>query len=79
MLREALAIRRAALGPDHPYTARVESQLGECLARQRRIEEALPLLRHSAELLHRVLGDEHVETQRASERLHAAESRLAQR
>ncbi len=74
VLREALAIRKAALAPDHPYTARAESLLGECLARQQKFTEALPLLRHGAAILHAQLGDDHPEARRAANRLQAAES-----
>jgi serine/threonine-protein kinase len=77
LLREAVEIRRASLGPDHPYTARAESQLGECLALQRRIGEALPLLRHAAEILRAVLGDDHPEARQARKRLAPVEARIA--
>jgi len=72
LLREALAIRRAALRPEHPHAARVESLLGECLWLQQKLDEALPLLRHGAEILRAQLGDDHLETQHARRRLRAA-------
>jgi serine/threonine-protein kinase len=73
VFREALAIRRAELAPDHPYTARVESLLGQCLARQHRSDEARPLLRHAAEVLTAQLGDHHPAAQLARERQAASE------
>jgi len=72
-LRAALAIWRAALGPDHPYTARGETLLGECLALQGRTAEALPLLRRGAATLRARLGDAHRDTRLAALRLAAAE------
>ena len=77
LLREAVEIRRASLGPDHPYTARAESQLGECLALLQRTGEALPLLRHGAEILRAILGEDHPETGLAWKRLAGAEARIA--
>ena len=74
LLREAVAIRRLSLGPDHPYTARAESQLGDCLARQQRTGEALPLLRHGAAILRARLGDDHAETRRARQRLQSIDA-----
>lgn len=73
LLREALAIQRTALRPEHPHTARVESLLGECLWRQQKLAEALPLLRHAAQTLRSQLGDDHAEAQLAWRRLLAAE------
>jgi serine/threonine-protein kinase len=72
VLHQALTMRRIALAPDHPYSARTESVLGECMVLQRRVLEALPLLRHSAEVLRAQLGDDHPDTLRAANRLHAA-------
>jgi tetratricopeptide (TPR) repeat protein len=75
--RDALAIRRAALPPDHPYTAVAESLLGECLALQRRPGEAQPLLDHAAQVLRARLGDDHPATRRAERRRLAAVSPAA--
>jgi serine/threonine-protein kinase len=72
VLREALAIRTAAFGPDHPYRARAESLLGACLAQQQRLAEALPLLRHGADTLRAQLGDEHPAARQAASRLQRA-------
>lgn len=71
-LREALAIRRAALAADHPYIARAESDLGDCLARQHRLAEALPLLQRAATTLRVRLGPDHPATRRAWDRWQAA-------
>ncbi|HEY0987724.1 MAG TPA: serine/threonine-protein kinase [Kofleriaceae bacterium] len=71
--REALAIWQAALGRDHPYTARAESLLGECLLRRGEPADALPLLRHGVEVLRARLGDDHEETRSARRRLEVAE------
>jgi hypothetical protein len=44
LLREALSIELAALGPGHWQVAEIESALGSVLAVQGRQEEARPLL-----------------------------------
>jgi serine/threonine-protein kinase len=75
MFREARAIWSAALAPGHPYTARADSLLGECLALQHRPAEALPMLRHAAEVLRAQLGADHRETRLALRRLQAAAPR----
>jgi hypothetical protein len=77
LFREALAIQNAAFPPDHPGIARTESLLGECLALQRKLTEALPLLRHGAEILRARLGDDHLDASRAQQWLQAAESQPA--
>jgi serine/threonine-protein kinase len=77
LFREALAIQKMALPPDHPDIARTESRLGECLALQRKVTEALPLLRHGAEILRARLSDDALDVHRAQQRLQAAESQLA--
>src|SRR5262249_26778834 len=77
LFRQALTIRRAALTDEHPYTAQAESLLGECLALQHQLAEALPLLRHSAQTLRAKLGDSHRATREAWKRLEAAESQAS--
>jgi eukaryotic-like serine/threonine-protein kinase len=77
LFREALAIQKKALPPEHPAIAHTESLLGECLVLQHKASEALPLLRHGAEILHATLGDDHLDTRRARGRLQTAESRTA--
>jgi serine/threonine-protein kinase len=72
--REAIAIWRAALPADHPYIARAESLLGECLAHQNKLAEALPLLRRGLAALRTALGEAHDETRHARERLDRVES-----
>jgi tetratricopeptide (TPR) repeat protein len=69
MFRDALAIRRKALGQDHPDTARAESLLGECLALQSsKLTEARPLLDHGAQILRERLGRDHRESRLAEKR-----------
>jgi len=72
--RDALAIRRAALPPGHPYAAVAESLLGECLALQRKPAEAQPLLDRAVQTLRARLGDGHPATRRAEQRRQAAGS-----
>jgi serine/threonine-protein kinase len=73
LLRQALDIWQRALGPDHPYTARAESLLGECLALQHRTAEALPLLHRALDRLRAALGPDHRDARRAQQRLWAVE------
>jgi tetratricopeptide (TPR) repeat protein len=72
LLREVLRIRRLELTPAHPYIARAESALGDCLVREGRIAEAFPFLRHAVEVLRDTLGDPHPDTRRAVALLQAA-------
>jgi eukaryotic-like serine/threonine-protein kinase len=67
LLRDALTIRNAALGSEHVKTARSESLLGECLARQDRFTEALPLLRHAVDVLRTQVGKGDIDLVRATE------------
>jgi tetratricopeptide (TPR) repeat protein len=76
LLRETLRIRSLELAPGHPYFARAEEALGECLLRQGRVAEALPLLRHGAEILRDALGDEHPDARRAAASLQTATKSL---
>jgi len=60
LLREALAGRRAVLGPEHPDTLRTMVVLASALGA--RSEEADPLLRAALAAQRRVLGPDHPDT-----------------
>ncbi len=60
--REAVRIRRAALGGEHPETLDAVSRLGVTLQHQDRQFEAEPLLREAYETRRRVLGPDHRDT-----------------
>ncbi len=47
VLRKALEIRSSKLGADHPATAEAEALLGIALAREKKEDEARPLLEHA--------------------------------
>ncbi len=59
MLREALALRQAQLGPDHPTTAASMNGLGTLLRDLGELDEAAELLQRSLEVRRRQLGDDH--------------------
>jgi eukaryotic-like serine/threonine-protein kinase len=61
MLREALEIRRAELGQDHPLVPTSLSNLAVLLGEQRKYDEAESLFREALATRRRVLGDEHPE------------------
>lgn len=50
LLERALALCRRTLGSSHPMTATVMNNLGEALARQKRLAEAEPLVRQALEV-----------------------------
>ncbi len=56
ILREALKLRTDSLPRDHFWVALAQGALGKCLADQKRVAEAEPLLANSYELLNRKLG-----------------------
>jgi serine/threonine-protein kinase len=56
-LRSCVAMREATLSPDHRLIAYARSVLGECLLRQGRRDEALPMLLSSYEALRRGYGE----------------------
>jgi tetratricopeptide (TPR) repeat protein len=60
--REALAIRRTALGEDAPETIASLGNLGSLLKSQGRLDDSRPLLREAMERAKRVLGLENRET-----------------
>ncbi|GAB5534597.1 MAG: hypothetical protein Rubg2KO_08460 [Rubricoccaceae bacterium] len=71
--RTSLAARRQVFPPDHWALANAESVLGACVARLGRTEEARGLLTRSAATLASSLGDDHIRTVNARERLAAFE------
>lgn len=69
ILREAVQLRTERLAPEHYWVALAESALGECLALQKRFEEAEPLLIESYESLTRTQGRQNPRTLLARRRL----------
>lgn len=61
-LTRALVLREAELGPEHPETLNLVSNLGNVRFRQGRYEEARELLQRSMEIRRRVLGENHIHT-----------------
>ncbi len=59
---EALAIRRAQLGNDHPDTLSSIGDMGYLLHEQGKLAEAEPYCREALEVSRRVLGNEHRDT-----------------
>src|SRR5262249_38943882 len=62
LVREALEIRRKALGEEHPETATSYNNLGFNLNAQSKYADAAPLVRKALEIHRRVLGEEHPDT-----------------
>ena len=62
LFRRALAIREAALGPDHPDTATSLNNLAVLLRAQGRYAEAEPLLRRALAIREAALGPDHPDT-----------------
>jgi tetratricopeptide (TPR) repeat protein len=60
--RRAEELVRLRLGEQHPARARALSNLAQTLFRQRKLDEALPLLEQSYRLLADSLGEEHPDT-----------------
>jgi spermidine synthase len=56
LLRQALAIREKALGPEHPDVAQSLDDLAELYASQGRHSEAEPLLKRSQEIMLKIIG-----------------------
>ncbi|MCB9855039.1 MAG: tetratricopeptide repeat protein [Phycisphaerales bacterium] len=69
LLESAVAMHRAARGPDDWQTARAESALGECLLRLNRVDESRRLLTGSLDALRKERGDDAIETQDAVKRV----------
>ncbi len=63
-MREALVNFEQNLGPQHPMVGTALTNLGNCLARQGHIEQAMPLQRRAFELFERSFGPDHVATMR---------------
>jgi eukaryotic-like serine/threonine-protein kinase len=68
-LRNALALRAKALKPGHSATAFTQAMLGECLAAQKRFEEAETLLLESHTAMNKAMGANDPRTRRARARL----------
>src|SRR5438128_11381688 len=62
LFTDALQIRRAALGPEHPDTLRSMSRLSGALREQGHYPEAEKLQRDTLDVQRRVLGPEHSDT-----------------
>ncbi|MBK8465910.1 MAG: protein kinase [Chloracidobacterium sp.] len=69
ILREALKLRTETLAAGHYWVAAAQGALGECLATQRRFDEAEPLLVESYESLKASQGDGNPRTLLARNRL----------
>ena len=61
MHRRALALRRAALGNEHPDIARSMQRLGHVLWRRGQVNEAEKLGREAVAMQRKLYGDEHLE------------------
>ena len=61
-IREALALHRRALPPDHPTIAEATEMLGVMLMDQGRLEDAEALLTETLRIRRAALGDDHVQT-----------------
>ena len=68
-LREAVAVRTAALGEDHWHVAASASALGACLVSLGKYEEAERYLLSSLSTLETTFGDEDRRSQLARERV----------
>ena len=66
LFRRALAIREAALGPDHLYTAYSLNDLAELLWARGRSGEAEPLHRRALAIREAALGPDHPKRPKAS-------------
>ncbi|MCH9680115.1 MAG: serine/threonine-protein kinase [Deltaproteobacteria bacterium] len=63
-LRDALANAEQNLGSQHPLVGTALTNLGNCLARQGRFQDAMPLQRRAFEVFERAFGPDHVATMR---------------
>jgi Tfp pilus assembly protein PilF len=72
----ALAIREAALGPDHPDTARSLNNLAILCYHEGDMPEAARLMRRALEIREARLGPEHPDTQGSRQSLTIIEARL---
>ena len=62
LFRQALEIRKKALGDEHPGTATSLNDLASLLHDQGKLTEAEPLYRQALEIRKKALGDEHPDT-----------------
>jgi len=76
-LRQAIAVREKAFGPDNPRTHNARSVLGECLVALGRAAEAEPLLVVAEAALAKAYGENHRETKAARARRRGAREALA--
>jgi hypothetical protein len=74
--REALAVRRSVLRPDHPHTADNLNRLASMLCEQGDPGAAVPLLEEALEIRTRAFGASHAKTRQAHENLAAAQQML---
>jgi tetratricopeptide (TPR) repeat protein len=65
LLQQALTLQLAAVGGEHPETARVLTNLGELLLAEGKAAEAAVVLNRALDVNKRQLGTEHPETARA--------------
>ncbi len=63
--RRALESLEPSLGPRHPLVGTALTNLGNCVARQGRLEEAMPLQRRALEIFEAAFGPEHLATTQA--------------
>jgi tetratricopeptide (TPR) repeat protein len=69
LLRDALAIRKKALGPEHPYTATSLNNLANLLQAQGDFAGARPLYERALANCEKALGPEHPDTNLAHSNL----------
>lgn len=69
VLREALKMRTDSLPPQHYWVAQAKGALGDCLARERHLSEARPLLESSYRTLKMDFGPTDPRTKEAAARL----------
>ncbi|MEO6872651.1 MAG: serine/threonine-protein kinase [Chthoniobacterales bacterium] len=69
VLRDALKMRTDSLPPQHYWVAQAKGALGDCLARERRLSEARPLLESSYRTLKLDFGPNDPRTKEAAARL----------
>ena len=64
-LRQALDSLEENLGPHHPLVGTATINLGNCLARQQRFEDAIPFQQRALKIFRQAFGADHEATQRA--------------
>ena len=73
LYRQAQAKARETVGAEHWLTGTIDSSFGACLASLGDRQAGEPLLRGGLELLRGTLGDDHLQTRKAAERLRELE------